>query len=357
MILIELLLYLILVMFAFKGTLRRTSVRYTPSVSVIISAYKEDVAVIQQCINSIEYEGDVEVLLIVDGTQAPKGVCGAEIVLKDKRRGHTHSMNLGISLAKGEVVVMLDADTSLHPKAIQEAVNHFKDESVEAVSGTLKARNVSDSWITRLQDIEYTLGIQLGRFGLGEMGMVNNISGAFGVFKTDMLKRIGGWTEGAAEDLDMTLKLHTYGIKVATEPRSIAYTEVPVTARELFIQRMRWDGDLYIIYLKRGHLGKLSFKHILMITWYGIFLQVVSPFLIVATLLMQPIAIYLLYLSIMTIMYLVVEGKPNLMLVFSPIYSLVLRVLGAFFILNEALFEEHKNSNYLPQQENTDETA
>ena len=37
--------------------------------------------------------------------------------------------------------------------------------------------------------------------------LVNNISGAFGVFRASFIRWVGGWDAGTAEDLDMTLRL------------------------------------------------------------------------------------------------------------------------------------------------------
>jgi cellulose synthase/poly-beta-1,6-N-acetylglucosamine synthase-like glycosyltransferase len=40
--------------------------------------------------------------------------------------------------------------------------------------------------------------------------VLNNISGAFGAFRASTLKLIGGWDNGSAEDIDITLRLKNY---------------------------------------------------------------------------------------------------------------------------------------------------
>ncbi len=42
------------------------------------------------------------------------------------------------------------------------------------------------------------------------MGLLNNISGAFGGFRRSVLKQVGGWNTHTAEDLDLTIRLKQY---------------------------------------------------------------------------------------------------------------------------------------------------
>src|SRR6266480_5621067 len=100
-----------------------------------------------------------------------------EIVPKLQRGGRVSSLNQGLALASGEIVMALDGDTSFDNDMVRHAVRHFADQNVVAVSGNLRARNARSSFVTRLQALEYALSIHLSRAGLDAFNLVNNISG------------------------------------------------------------------------------------------------------------------------------------------------------------------------------------
>ena len=276
---IEMPFYMTTVAYSIKAWLilhRQKGVKasYTPLVSIVVTAYNEtydELLVTFQSIGEQIYEGVIEVLIIVDNaienvetvklaTEIAKKFDNGvnrqfKVVKKMARGGHASSMNLGLRIAKGDILVMMDADTSMDNTTIFHTAKHFKDPHVVAVSGAVRVRNQFDSFTTRMQAIEYMTSIQLARFGLTELGVVNNISGAFGIFRTSFVRQIGGWLNGTAEDLDMTLRMHSYlsrypWLKMVHEPYAVSWTESPKTFMGLLKQRVRWDGDW------RGYVGE-----------------------------------------------------------------------------------------------------
>lgn len=371
---------------------------YYPIVSVVISAYNEsmeEIFVSMQSVAEQIYPGKIETLVIVDNALVnEETVLVSEqiakrfnkipnrefiVISKKSRGGHASSMNLGLKLAKGEVMVMLDADTSIDNQSIAKAAAHFINPNVIAVSGAVRVRNIKDSIITRLQTLEYMVGIQLARFGLTELNVTNTISGAFGIFRTSFLRQIGGWLNGAAEDLDLTLRIHVYisrypHLKMIHEPYAISWTAVPKTLRTLMKQRLRWDGDLFYIYVRR-HWRKFSPKimsrtKMFFFTWYGLYYQLVLPFIIVfytavmfikfsfSLVLVITFMIYIYYLVISLLMFLLflvlVSERPRQdflligWLLLMPIYQQMLRFTATVFIMNEVLFSGHKETSMAP---------
>ena len=96
---------------------------------------------------------------------------------------------------------------------------------------------------------------QLAKIGLSEWNVVNNVSGAFGAFRRSFLQKIGGWDTHTAEDLDITLRIKNYfgrrPLRIPFEPRAIGHTDAPVTFRQFLMQRLRWDGDLFFLYVRK----------------------------------------------------------------------------------------------------------
>lgn len=129
----------------------------------------------------------------------------------------------------------LDGDTSFDNNMVERVTRHFEDPAVSAVSGCLRVRNADESLAAALQAIEYFVSIQSSKTGLSSFNVVNNISGAFGVFRKSVLELVGGWDAGTAEDLDMTLRIKNYfgrykkNSRIIFDPEAIGHTDVPAT--------------------------------------------------------------------------------------------------------------------------------
>jgi cellulose synthase/poly-beta-1,6-N-acetylglucosamine synthase-like glycosyltransferase len=84
---------------------------------------------------------------------------------------------------------------------------------------------------------------------------VNIIPGPIGVFRRDVLRRVGGYdTDTFAEDADLTLKILASGWHIAYEERAIAYTEAPEAFVDLVKQRYRWTRGILQALRKRSAL-------------------------------------------------------------------------------------------------------
>ncbi len=393
----------ITIVYSIKGWLRiqdpsLSTHPYCPLITIVVTAYNEGKEDISNTIKSIYeqiYSGSIETLIIVDNAPVNHQTTlyarqiaqsypntphrSIQVIAKQTRGGHASSMNLGLKLAKGVVLVMIDADTSIDNQTIAKAAAHFVTSNVIAVSGAVRVRNIKASLITRLQTIEYMIGIQLGRFGLTELQVTNNISGAFGIFRTSFLKQIGGWLNGTAEDLDLTLRIHAYShryphLKIVHEPMAIAWTAAPSTLKNLFKQRLRWDGDLYYIYVRR-HWQKFNSKIVnktkmFFLIWYGLYYQLALPFIVVfytivlflsytiGTIIGIYLLIYVYYLLLSFLQYflfllLVSErSKQDLRMIgwlFAyPFYQQMMRLIAVVFIMNEILFKGHKDTTMAP---------
>jgi cellulose synthase/poly-beta-1,6-N-acetylglucosamine synthase-like glycosyltransferase len=282
---------------------------FHPPVSCIITCYSEgdDVRKTIDSLTEQLYPGHIEMLAVVDGAhqnrrtadavRAMLGVVNSrprrrlELVAKTQRGGRVSSLNQGLAIARGSIVMALDGDTSFDNDMVRNAVRHFTDPNVVAVSGNLRVRNAFKTLTTRLQALEYMLSIHLSRTGLNEFNAVNNISGAFGIFRRDFLRHIGGWDSGTAEDLDLTLRIKKYfarhpAMRILFEPRAMGHTDAPEAFGQFLNQRLRWDGDLSYLYLRkyRDSLrpSLLGWTNFIAYLWTGLFFQLALPFVLLA---------------------------------------------------------------------------
>ncbi len=369
----------------------------TPKVSCVLLCYNEKEAIVH-AIDSLAYQlypGEIEILVMIDGALQNEETYRYALAQSERinalqnrsyrvfpkwqRGGRVSSMNYALSLAGGEIFMALDGDTVFDNDMVQRAVTHFEDENVVAVSGNLRVRNASSGISTRLQAIEYMVSITFGRTGLGEFNMVNNISGAFGVFRTRILRLVSGWQSGTAEDLDLTMRLKEYfGRKkewrIVFDPHCIGHTEVPEGFFGFLKQRLRWEGDLFYIIGRKYHdnlrhdlLGAANY----FFTLVGIyFFQIVMPFVITlyTVLILYAFAleyviaislfVYLFYLGILTFIYLLylllISERPKedfqnmLYLPLYPMFTFVARLNAAFALLHSIFNRSHLDSNMAP---------
>lgn len=400
--LLELPLNLLVIAGILRWSLRKLSSTpkpsfYRPKVSCIITCYSEgpDVAKTLTSLCEQIYPGEIELIPVVDGatsnTVTMDTVRMFQIdhqlypnrtvrpIAKWQRGGRVSSLNAGLDMATGDIVFALDGDTSFDNNMVAMMVRHFEDPNVPAVSGSLRVRNAWTSFATLIQAFEYFLSIHTSKTGLSEWNTVNNISGAFGAFRRDFLKHIGGWDTHTAEDLDVTLRIKSYfgrrrELRIPFEPEAVGHTDAPDTLKAFFMQRLRWDGDLFFLYIRK-HADSmtpriLGWRNFLMTLASGFFFQLVLPFLIVGycllglivlpieSLLILALLLYALYFSVTLVFYLLglclVSERPRedlklaIVVPVFPIFMLALRCWGVVCTLNEMFRRGHEESSMAP---------
>ena len=368
-----------------------------PDVSCIITCYSEgeDVVKTIQSLALQEYAGSIQIIPVVDGAvqniatlnatnRAVAMVRGlknrsAMVLPKWQRGGRVSALNAGLQFATGKVVMALDGDTSFDNDMVAHATRHFDDPHVVGVAGCLRARNVRASLAARLQGLEYVLSISAGKTGLSEFNLVNNISGAFGIFRTAFIRKLGGWDCGTAEDLNMTLRIKQYfgrhpGLRIVFDPHVVGHTDVPASFKGFFQQRLRWDGDQFYIFVRKFRYSftprLLGWKTFLFTVLTGLLLQLMMPFVIALyswlLFLVLPVGSALGILGFVYCMYLValamyfclyllaVSERPRedlayfLYLPVFPLFAYVSRLHGAFATLHEIFLKAHLDSAMAP---------
>lgn len=167
---------------------------YRPRVSCVITCYSEgaDVRRTLETLCEQTYPGEIELIPVVDGAAVNQdtlqAVRGFELreewrptrrvrpIAKWQRGGRVSSLNAGLSMCTGSIVMALDGDTSFDNTMVSAMVRHFEDPNVPAVAGSLRVRNTWTSLATAIQSIEYLISIQMAKTGLGEWNLLNNIS-------------------------------------------------------------------------------------------------------------------------------------------------------------------------------------
>jgi len=263
-----------------------------PFVSVIIAAYNEE-RVIAQTVASLLRSAypSFEVIVIDDGSRdrtsdVVRDRFGHEPrvwLFAQANGGKAEALNLGLSHARGEIIVALDADTIFPPDTLGALARRFDDPLIGAVAGNAKVGN-RINLITRWQALEYITAQNLDRRAFASLNCVTVVPGAVGAWRAELLEQIGGFSSDTlAEDQDLTLKVRKLGYKIGYEEDAVGWTEAPDTVRGLAKQRFRWSfGTLQCMWkhhdaLVNPRYGALGFVAMPNVWIFQIFFPLISP--------------------------------------------------------------------------------
>jgi len=89
--------------------------------------------------------------------------------------------------------------------------------------------------LARIQVLEYVRAFMLGRLGWDIIGSILIISGAFGLFRRDLVIEVGGFsTQTVGEDMELVVRLHRY-CKDTDTPYKISFVPDPVAWTEFCV--------------------------------------------------------------------------------------------------------------------------
>ena len=225
---------------------------YKPSVTVMIPAHNEE-GVISNTVQNIlnmDYENfDIIVIddrstdntasVIKDLEQKYEKVT-ALIRAKDAFPGKSAVLNDAFKVAKGEAILVFDADATVEPDFLSKLIPYLEPKDVGAVQARKVIRNKNVNILTRCQNNEYTMDthFQVGRDSI--KGAVE-LRGNGELIKRQAIEDIGGWNNYTlVDDLDMSTKLHIKGWDIRFCPDAVVYEEGIIYLRPLYRQRRRW---------------------------------------------------------------------------------------------------------------------
>ncbi|MUK92021.1 glycosyltransferase [Aliivibrio fischeri] len=399
MILIEMPLFILVASGVLRWSVNLLELEATscPSISFIITCYGEGEAISETIDTLVEqvYPNKIEILVVVDGAKQnaetyQSALYGAKkhqhkqmrtvkVIAKWQRGGRVSTLNAGLSEAKNDLVINVDGDTSFDNNMAWEMAKQFSDPNVLASGGALRVRNWDANLLTRMQSLEYMMSMQTGKTGMSNWGVLNNISGAFGAFRIEVIKRVGGWDTHTAEDLDLTMRLKQYkgrhpNSRLAFTPHSVGHTDAPDTLKILLMQRLRWDGDLLFLFLRKHKQGLspslLGWGNFVYTLVYGVIQNVVLPLLMalfslyvclsypITFVLSMLLFIYLIYITFIVLTFSIYIGlvserpkediKLSIWLPLYPIYAFFMRLITAFSMVNEITRRSHEESSMAP---------
>ena len=250
----------------------------------------------------------------------------------DENRGKANSLNEAMQLAKGEVIVVFDADYQPPNGIIRELVVGFKDPEVGAVMGRVLVENCGTNMLTMMLELERSGGYQVDQQARYNMNLIPQYGGTVGAYRKNLLIDMGGFDPNVlAEDTELTYKMYLNGWQVAYANRAECYEEMPESWMARAQQIRRWS---------RGH-NQVMFRYLapLMGSKYLNLRKKVDGLLLIFIYMMPT----MLFFGILSSLILFLSG--NLEIFAGIVFLLFVVSLGAFG--NFAPFFQIGTANYI----------
>lgn len=250
-----------------------------------------------------------------------------DITVVDKENGgRADALNAAITAARFPYVMATDADVIIDGEALIQSMRLIAEDRarVVAVGGNIRPLNggsvrhghvvepgIPDSLFARYQILEYVRSFISSKPAWGAIRALPNVSGAFGIFRRDLVVDLGGYTNGHfGEDLDLTMRIHRLHLdnkipyRIRYAPAAVVWTEVPPTRAILRRQRIRWHRGLMTA-VKDFRSSFFNPKHgtVGMLMWpFIVLFEYLAPIVEFVGYLIVPLALYLGAVKISTVL-------------------------------------------------------
>lgn len=233
---------------------------YQPHVAVIIPARNESRGIYStaRSLAAQDYPKEkLTVILVNDGSgddtgywmdQATKAF-GHKGVHLPENEGKRSAIAAGMRLHNAEITALIDSDVFLRRDALSQIVRGFYSSRVAAVCGHTDVRNADANWLTRMQTQQYFIAFRTFRALEGYFRSVVCCSGAFSVYRTDILRKLMdewlnqrflGLKRTYGDDRGLTNLILRDGFETTYVPIARAETIVPENLSKYVKQQTRW---------------------------------------------------------------------------------------------------------------------
>ncbi|MDA8400842.1 MAG: glycosyltransferase [Actinomycetota bacterium] len=164
------------------------------------------------------------------------------IVPDGEPRTKPRACNVGLSLARGEFLVIYDAEDRPEPGQLRDVVSKFREggDYLGCIQARLNYFNTDQNFITRMFTLEYSMWFDYILPGLDKLKVPIPLGGTSNHFKVSILRELGGWDPwNVTEDADLGIRATALGYRVGTI-NSTTWEEACSAWWPWIRQRTRW---------------------------------------------------------------------------------------------------------------------
>jgi cellulose synthase/poly-beta-1,6-N-acetylglucosamine synthase-like glycosyltransferase len=247
-------------------------------------------------------------------------------VIDKENGGKSDALNAGINAASHNYFCAVDADAVLEEDALLRVVKPVVDapDLLVAAGGIVRVANgcvidhgrvtavhLPRSRLAAIQVVEYFRAFLIGRIGWDSLHALIIISGAFGLFRRQLVEEVGGYaTDTVGEDLELVTRLHVHlrerdeEYRITFVPDPVCWTEAPEDLQTLARQRRRWQRGLgetlwrrrgAILNPRYGTVGMLALPYFVFIEFASAAIEALGLFIVLVAFFADAVSLAFLF--------------------------------------------------------------
>ncbi|MBX3158998.1 MAG: glycosyltransferase family 2 protein [Deltaproteobacteria bacterium] len=285
-----------------RRTLDETVEGYEPTVTVVVPLFNEGKSIYDTIIAlvNLDYPREKLSVTVVDDCSTDDSyewACKAaaehgnvRVLRNPFNMGKRKGINHAVREATAEIIVSVDSDVIIHPRALRELVARFVSPEIAAVGGRVHVSNPNENWLTKLQTIKYYFGQEHLKNLERGLRSVLCLSGCLTAYRRHVLielepilenRNILGVPIKYGEDRFLTHQIVKHGYRTVMTMKAMCFTKAAPTLRGYFNQQLRWKRSNIVDFIVGiGHAYQL---HPLLCLQYlsMLLLLLVYPFVII----------------------------------------------------------------------------
>jgi cellulose synthase/poly-beta-1,6-N-acetylglucosamine synthase-like glycosyltransferase len=230
-----------------------------PAVTVQLPLFNEMYVVerLLDAVAGIRYPRDrFQIQVLDDSTDETQEICRRKIAelatrMPDLDIEYVHrvdrsgfkagALENGLRTAKGEFILIFDADFLPLPDVLERSIHHFLDPQVAVVQCRWEHVNRDFSSLTEVQALMLDGHFIMEHAGRNWSGRFFNFNGTAGIWRRAAIADAGGWQHDTlTEDMDLSYRAQLRGWRFVYLPEIAAPAELPVEMSAFKSQQFRW---------------------------------------------------------------------------------------------------------------------
>jgi N-acetylglucosaminyltransferase len=254
---------------------------FEPTVEVVIPMFNEGSAIEETLLSLLaqDYPRDKLCVTVVDDCSTDDSVEHARnvarfskgrlrILQNARNQGKRQSIIRATRESSAEIIVSVDSDVYVDPRAIRQLVRRFVSPEIAAVGGRVDVRNPNDNWLSRMQVVKYWYSYHLLKNLEWAFKRVMCLSGCLTAYRRSVLLELEPVLHGRhilgvpikyGEDRYLSRKIVSLGYHTTMTHDAICRTFVPTTLTGYFSQQLRWRRSNIVDYVGGiSHVWRLN---------------------------------------------------------------------------------------------------
>jgi cellulose synthase/poly-beta-1,6-N-acetylglucosamine synthase-like glycosyltransferase len=228
-----------------------------PVVTIQLPLFNE-IFVVERLIDAaanVDYPGDHLQIQVLDDSTDPTSAMArlrcetlrkrgldVDYIHRSERTGYkAGALEAGMKRAKGELLLVFDADFVPGPSIVRDLVHFFVDPSVAMTQARWGHLNRDRSLLTRCQAMLLDGHFVIEHAARNRSGRFFNFNGTAGMWRRSAIADAGGWQhDTVTEDMDLSYRAQLAGWKFVYAPHVSAPAELPCDMNSFKGQQYRW---------------------------------------------------------------------------------------------------------------------